>query len=211
MKKNTRKLLALCCLASLFLAAFCDPIDEPTDIDLVPKNFRVSFTQGPQLGLTDTLWISARSSVNYYDRISGDSIEFLDNPPADVINIMRLQEARGQSNTIQAVEEFVLVPKTGTIDFLGSCPEASVIFGGDLIPGESAFRYRIGLVPSRSGDYVISWDNFTEYRNSDLNYQILANYPIEGNSFRVGLESCGITSTTLDVRQRQREFFFSVN
>ncbi|SFR52329.1 hypothetical protein SAMN04490243_2579 [Robiginitalea myxolifaciens] len=211
MKMNTRKLLALCCLASLLLAAFCDPIDEPTDIDLAPKNFRISLTEGPQIGLTDTLWISARASTNYFDRISGDSIEFLENPPADVITIMRLQEAIGQSNTIQAVEEFVIVPETGSIDFLGACPEASVIFGGDLNQGESAFRYRIGLVPSRTGDYMISWDDFIEFRNSDLNYPILANYPIENNPFRVGLESCGIIATIPNVRQRQREFFFSVN
>ena len=210
MKKNLRKALFICTFSPLLMAVLCEPEPDPEFI-LRDNQTKVLLSEGPTFAVNDTLWISGNVTSMAFDEISGDSIMNPNEWSQDIISVMRLRSAVNTSNTIQAIEEFDLVSQVGSIDFLGVCPESELIAIGPLSETGEQYAYRIGLIPKNTGDFVLSWLDPVNLRNANLNVQILANYPIDGNANTLGLTKCGVTSTRPDVAEARREYFFTVN
>lgn len=210
MKKNLRKAFLLAALSPMLMAVLCESEPDPEFI-LADNQTRVSLSEGPVFSRGDTLWVSGKVTSMSFDELSGDSIRNPNEWEQDIISVMRLRPAVDKSNTLEAVEEFDLVTQTGSIDFLGVCPESELVAIGPLDESETHYAYRLGLVLKNTGDFVLSWVEPVILKNADLNTEILTQYPVEGNSSTLGLSKCGITYTRLEVAEARREYFFTVN
>ena len=197
-------------VSPLLMAVLCEPEPVPEFV-LVENQTRVSLSEGPDFSLGDTLWISGKVTSMSFDELSGDSIRNPNEWEQDIISVMRLKPAVGRSNTIEAVNEFDLVAPTGSIEFLGVCPESELVAIGPLDASETHYRYRIGLVPKNAGDFTLSWLQPVILRNADLNTGILDQYPVDGSGNSLGLTKCNITYTRSEVAEARREYFFTVN
>ena len=204
-----KKIVFALATCPLLLAVLCEEEEISTVSDR--NKTKITLSEGPNFTLNDTLWITGRVSSMLTDLSTGDSIMNSNETIRDIISVMRLQTAVNTSNTTEAVSEFEIVSRIGSIDFLGICPDSELIARAPLTENEQEYVYKIGLVPSNTGDFVLSWLEPADLRNSNLNLQILEQYAFSNSPNSLGLSKCGITSTVLDVRESQREFFFSVN
>ncbi len=198
----------ICAASPLLMAALCEKTEDLAP--LVYNETKVTLSEGPNFSINDTLWISGEVSSMIFDEVSQDSIINSNETIRDIISVMRLKIANRTSNTIEAINEFDLVTRAGSIDFLGACPESELIAKAPLTENGQAYRYEIGLVPKNSGDFVLSWLEPVDLKNSVLNTQILEKYPVNGDKNNLGLTKCGITSTILNISESKDEFFFSV-
>lgn len=208
MNRNLGKALLVCSLSLLLMAFQCE--EDLLEGPFVYNPTKVSISPGPQFGIGDTLWISGEVSSMIFDEGLQDSVMNPNESVSDVISVLRLRPRSGQSNTLEAIGEFGLVTRWGSIDFLGACPESDLIAIAPLTENGEHFAYEIGLIPKNSGNFVLSWVEPAILRNNDLNAQILTQYPLDGDRDAIGLNKCGITSTRLNITESRREFFFSV-
>lgn len=209
MNTNIRKILLICSISPLLMAVLCEKFDDLPP--LIYNQTKVTLSEGPIFSISDTLWISGEVSSMIYDEGEQDSIMNSNEAIKDIISILRLKSANGNSNTVEAINEFEMVTRVGSIDFLGACPESELIAQAPLTDNGQNYKYEIGLIPKNSGDFVLSWLEPVNLRNSVLNIQILEKYPVNGDENYLGLTKCGITSSLYDVKESRRGFFFSVN
>ncbi len=209
MKAHTRKLLLICAVSPLLMSVLCER-EEPAR-SLIYNKTKVLLSEGPNFSISDTLWISGQVSSMIYDEDKGDSIMNSNEWIRDIISVMRLKTADRISNTTEAINEFKIIALTGSIDFLGACPDSELIAIGPLTEDGQSYEYEIGLLPQNTGDFVLSWLEPANLKNSKLHIEILEKYPINGRDNYLGLTKCGITSTIPDIEKSRREFFFSVN
>ena len=208
MFRKIRKRVLVSAFAPLPLAVICE--EEEAFAPLVYNEISISLSEGPDFSINDTLWISGTVSSLVFDEEAQDSIPNPNESIHDIFSVLRLQSANNRSNTIEAIAEFDLVPRGGSFDFLGACPESELIAIAPLTANGDRYAYELGLVPQNTGDFVLSWLEPVVLRNPDLNLEILESYPLHGNTNTLGLTKCGITSTLPDVRSGRRAFFFSV-
>lgn len=209
MNTNIRKILLICSISPLLMAVLCEKVDDLPS--LIYSEAKVTLSEGPIFSISDTLWISGEVSSMIYDEGAQDSIMNSNEAIRDIISILRLKSANGNSNTIEAINEFEIVTRVGSIDFLGACPESELIAIAPLTESGQSYMYEIALIPKSTGDFVLSWLEPVNLRNSVLNTQILEKYPVNGDENYLGLTKCGITSTISDVKESKDEFFFLVN
>ncbi len=207
MKKIT-KVFMLACMSPLLMATQCD--DDFSDVELTYAVPKVQISEGPDFSINDTVWIRSKVTANVYDEISGDSIPNPNNFTREIISIMRLREENSRTNASEAISNFILVKRSGDIDFLGACPEADLIAQTELVQNGQTFEYEIGLIPQNVGNFVLSWVEPITLLNNNLNTGILSNYPLEGSTDRLGLSKCGVGSFVDNVSTSRREYFFSV-
>lgn len=208
MRKNIRKALLVCSASPLFMAVLCEKVDELPP--LIYNDIHVSVSEASNFSTSDTLWISAKVSSLVFDEGVQDSIRNSNEFVSDIISVLRMKSENRTSNTTEAIRDFEIVTRTGSIDFLGACPESELIANAPLTANRQSYMYEIGLVPINAGDFVLAWRPGSALQNSELNQQILEKYPIQGDTNQLGLTKCGITSTLLDVKSSSNEFFFTV-
>lgn len=208
MKTNIRKVLLVCAISPLLMAVLCEKVEELPP--LIYNKTNVTLSEGPNFSINDTLWISGMVSSMLFDEGIQDSIRNPNESIGDIVSVLRLKSANRTSNTTEAINEFELISRVGSIDFLGVCPESELIVNAPLTVDGRNYRYEIGLVPKNMGDFVLGWLDPVNLKNNELHLQILANYPIDGDTDQLGLTKCGITSTRLDVKAARNEYFFSV-
>lgn len=209
MKTSIRKTLVLLAACPLFMAVLCEK--EEVGPLLISNETKVRITEASNFSIGDTLWIQGNVSSMLFNQDTGDSIMNTNEFIGDIVSVMRLKESVNRSNTVEAIAEFEIVPDIGSVDFLGACPTSELIAQGPLSTDGQEYKYKIGLIPANSGDFVLSWLQPARLKNSNLNTQILESYPVNGNMNYLGLMKCGITYTIEDVNANRREFFFSVN
>lgn len=209
MRKNIRKALLVCSASPLFMAILCEKVDELSP--LIYNDIHVSVSEASNFSTSDTLWISAKVSSMVFDEGVQDSIRNSNEFVSDIISVLRMKSENRTSNTTEAIRDFEIVTRTGSIDFLGACPESELIANGPLTANGQSYMYEIGLVPKNAGDFVLAWRPGSALQNSELNQQILEKYPIQGDTNQLGLTKCGITSTLLDVKSSSNEFFFTID
>lgn len=202
------KNLLILAITPLLMATQCGD-DVPFD-GYNYNETKVSITEESNLLINDTLWITGKVSLMIADKITGDSIMNSNEYIRDIISVMRLKSADNKSNTIEAIDEFVFVARAGNIDFLGACPNSELIAQAPFSDNGQEYEYQIGLVPTNPGDFVLSWLEPVNIINSDLNIEILEEYPFNDSGKHLELIKCGITSSILDVEESRDEFFFSV-
>lgn len=209
MKNRLRKALLICSFAPLLMSVLCERQDDFSVAVMNKTN--VTLSESANFTINDTLWVSGIVSSMVFDEGVGDSIMNTNEWSEDIISVLRLKTANVNSNTIEAINEFKLVTRIGSNDFLGACPESELIAVAPLTDNGQNYKYELGLVPEKSGDFVLSWLKPVNLKNSNLNIEILENYPVNGSNNSLGLTKCGITSAIFDVKESKRSFFFSVN
>lgn len=214
MKPHFRQaLIILICSPFLLLAAICDPADEVESF-LIFNPMRISVSPGPDFSLGDTIWVRARVSFRAFDTAALDSVP---NPEQSVNNL--IQVARFQaSNSIginanEAILEFDLIPLEGSLDFLGACPTGTLIAVAPLAENGESYIYEFGLKPQNTGDFVLSWSTADPVilRNSELNVEILQQYPSNGDNNTLSIGACGTSATRNNVAETRMDYFFRVN
>ncbi|MCW5517882.1 hypothetical protein [Muriicola sp. Z0-33] len=208
MKINIRITLLLVGISSLLMAVLCEK--QELGPVLERNSFKVTLSEGPVFLQTDTLWINGKVSSMLANKTTGDSIMNSNDFVRDIISVLRLKTADGNSNTVEATNEFIFVTRLGNTDFLGVCPDSELIAQAPLAQNGQQYEYQIGLVGENSGDFVLSWLEPVTLQNGNLNIQILDKYPVNNKNNYLQLTKCGIGYSIEDVRQRKREFFFSV-
>ena len=209
MKSNLRKVLLICSISPLLMAILCEK--EEALAPIVYNETKVTISESVNFSLNDTLWIKGRVSTMIFDEGLADSIRNPNEDVQDIISVLRLKKANGNSNTSEAINAFKIVSSIGSYDFLGACPTSELIAVGPPTQDGQFFEYLIGLVPQMQGDFVLSWVGSVNLLNDNLNIQILEKYPIGARVNILGLTKCGITSTLDNVRASKDEFFFSIN
>lgn len=207
MKNRTTKFFVIC-LATLLMAFQCD--DDFGDTNFVYPIPQVGISEGPNFSVNDTIWLKSKVTSKIFDGITGDSITDQNDLTREIISVMRLNEATDRTNASQAISEFDFVNRTGTIDFLGACPEADLIAKTERVQEGQFFEYEIGIIPKNIGDFVLSWVEPVALRNNDLHIEILSSYPLQGSTTRLGLSKCGIGSFIDNVAESRGQYFFSV-
>ncbi len=207
MNTKIRKLLLVCSCSPLLMSVLCEKEDDFSS--LIYPETKVTLSEGPIFSTNDTLWISGEVTTMLFDEIAQDSILNTNGAINTTISVLRLKPADRNSNTVEAINEFELVTRIGSID-LGVCPEAELIANGPRTENGKTYRYEIGLVPKNTGDFALNWLLGADLKNNNLNLEILEKYPINGDINQLGLTKCGITSTKIDLRESKDEFFFTV-
>lgn len=208
MNSKARKLAVVCSFSLLLMSFQCDTDDIA---NLIYPKTKVTISEGTVFTANDTIWITGVATTLIYDVDAQDSIPNVNQSLQEVISVLRLRPAERNSNSIDAVKDFELVSRIGTIDFLGACPEADIIPNGPRMANETSYRYEIGLVPKSSGDFALNWNTGAVFNNRSINLEILEKYPINGDNNQLGLTKCGITSTLLEVDNSKSTYFFSVD
>ena len=207
MNSKGRKLAVVCSFSILLMSFQCDKEDIA---NLIYPKTKITISEGAVFTTKDTLWIKGVATTMLYDVDTQDSIPNTNESLQEVISILRLRPAERTSNSTDAVKDFELVARIGTIDFLGACPEADIIPNGPRTANGTSYRYEIGLVPKSSGDFTLNWNTGAVFNNRSINLEILEKYPINGDNKKLGLTKCGITSTLLEVDNSKSAYFFRV-
>ena len=207
MNSKIKKLLLVCSCFLLLMSFQCDKEEYPV---LTNPETKVTLSEAAVFSTNDTLWITGVASTMVYNEDTQDSIPNTNENLSEVISVLRLQPENRTSNTTDAVNDFELITRTGTIDFLGACPEADIIANGPRTANGMSYSYEIGLVPKNTGDFALNWVLGASLTNGNLNLEILEKYPIDGDTNQLGLTKCGITSTLLNVSASKRAYFFTV-
>ncbi len=199
----------------LLMAFQCD--DDFVYLEYNP--YKTNVTPNLSFSVNDTIWIYGRTSSKTFDPSVNDSV-FSDTPQDDLFSIYRCLQPTNGYNGIDAVDRFEIISDRGEVSFLASCTNAHVAIFPELEGNNDFYSYRIGLMPTDSGDYVISWRSGAEIQNPNRNEFIIEDYPIRDfpdepdsymgfNSFRFGFNSCGsVTSWSLD--DSDKEYCFRV-
>ncbi|WP_340201735.1 hypothetical protein [Ascidiimonas sp. W6] len=188
-----------------FLVAF--QCDEELESDITFNDYTVNITPQSSFSIDDTIWISGIVSSQAYDSSINDSI-FYDRYQGDVLSIMKLIAPTELSNCIDAIDNFELIVQLGEISFFPRCENAEMTVTPELSSDNLSFRYRIGLKPLGTGDFVISWQN-SNLQNENRNESIIDKYPIENHPNQIGFNKCGKVSWRL-LDESNKEFYFSV-
>jgi hypothetical protein len=183
----------------------CDDEDEGT---IVVNNFKATVSDA-NLTLNDTLWITGKMSSQAFDEALGDSIPYSFSN-RDFFSVFRLKSADNEGNSMDAVNNFETINESGIVSDPGVCPNSGILVEGILSDDSSEYAYRVGLKPTIEGDYVLSWNFDTNITNTDRNTEILANYPVDGNSNTIEFNTCGIISVLPNIEASERLYFFSV-
>ncbi len=209
MKTSLKKTLPIIAAAPLLMAVLCEKVDfEP---QLIANETRVTLSQGPSFMTNDTIWVFGRVSAMVFDEGILDSIRNPNETIQDVIEVFKLQQEDGDSNTTGALKDFDLIIRKGKTDVVEKCSESGLIAIGVLAENEANYEYEIGLLGNVTGDFVLSWSGPVSLENTNLNTAILENYPVKEQTNFLGLTNCGITSTIPDVEASRDEFFFTIN
>ena len=193
-------------LALLLMSFQCE--DEIDDVIRV-NNFKATVSEAT-ISLNDTLWIRGRVSSQAFDEATGDSIPSDGFNNREFISLYRLRPTDDEGNSIDAVNNFEIIQEVGPISDPGQCPNSGIVIEGVLTDDGSEYRYRVGLKPSIVADYVLVWNFDSTITNTNRNTEILASYPVDGNTTTIEFNKCGIISILPDINASDRLYFFSV-
>ncbi len=202
---NITTILKFLLIAPLLMAFQCE--EELGESSLVINEFQVAVTPEWNFSLDDTIWVSGRLSSKALDLAEHDSV-FLDTPPADVFSLYQFIEPTALSNCQDAIDQFVLIMENGTKSFIPSCENAHLQALPELESNGLFYNYRIGLIPTTTGDYVISWQSGI-LQNLDRNEFIIDAYLMENHPGQIGFNSCGNHSWRY-LNESEREYYFRV-
>ena len=207
MKKRI-SLVPLAALAMLLMAFQCDD-DKQT---LFGNELKAQFSDGANLSVRDTLWISGRVSANVYDSELRDSVF---DPNFDFFSQFSLSKlirvSTDRTNEIEigdGLGDFVIVNRTGTSDRVG-CTDSELTINAVLPQDASFYSYEIGLVPQNTGDYILHFYSGTQIVNSNRNLNILGDYPTGASNPSLTCRDC-CRGFGLDVQATESDYLFSV-
>ena len=199
-----KKLIKFILLAPLLMAFQCD---DEVESSLRYNDYKVKATSKATFSLNNTIWIEGVISSKAYDLAVKDSV-FNDNQLGDIFSIFKFIEPTQISNSKDAIDNFELIFDVGEFYFLSACENAQMTAIPELDNDGLFYRYRIGLKPKATGDYLISWQNGI-IQNENRNEFIIDSYRIQNNSNEIGFDRCGSVSSRL-LNESKKEYFFSV-
>jgi len=142
---------------------------------------------------TDTIWIMGEVSAYAVGQESGDSI-FIEDPfyLPDVslpsFALARLIPPNLGINAVWAVDDFELIVKTGTIK-IAACPFSTFYFYPEMNEDTGSFIFKLGLIPSRFGSYLLSMQAIT-FTNQVRNAHLLYDHMLVEDPLLVSWELC---------------------
>jgi len=207
MKKRI-SLVPIAALALLLMAFQCED-DKQT---LFGNELKAQFSEGANLNIRDTLWVSGRVSANVYDSELRDSVFDPDFEFSSQFSLSKLiQVSTDRTNEIEigdGLGDFVIVNRTGTSERVG-CTNSELTINAVLSQDASFYSYEIGLVPQMSGDYILHFYSGTQIVNSNRNLNILGDYPTGASNPSLTCRDC-CRGFGLDVQATESDFLFSV-
>lgn len=204
-KNMLNKILKLIILAPLLIATTCEDNFEKST--LIFNVYKAKITPESSFSINDTIWISAKVSSYVFDESVNDSI-FIDNAQTDDFSIYKFIEPTEVTNCKDAIDSFELLIDRGQFSFIPSCENGLLQAFPELDNNNAFYSYRIGLKPTVTGDYVISWRNGI-LQNSNRNEFIIAKYPIKNHPNQIGFNSCGNVSWRY-LNESDKEFYFTI-
>ena len=202
-------LLPMAVLALLLMAFQCED-DKQT---LFGNELKAQFSEGANLNIRDTLWVSGRVSANVYDSELRDSVfdpNFDFSSQFSLSKLIRVSTDRTNEIEIgDGLGDFVIVNRTGTSERVG-CTNSELTINAVLLHDDSFYSYEIGLVPQMSGDYILHFYSGTQIVNSNRNLNILGDYPTGASNPSLTCRDC-CRGFGLDVQATENDFLFSVD
>lgn len=192
-------------LLSPFLMAF--QCDEEEDSQLIFGFYKATISEQANFLTSDTIWIEGRISAFAFDTAVNDSV-FADQPEPDEFSIYELITPDEFSNARDAVDKFEIISERGEFSLSQPCNNALLKVWPELAEDNQFYRYRIGLKPNLSGDYVLSWRKGV-IQNTNRHTSIIQNYPIENHANQIGFNTCGSVSWRF-LNESEREYYFTV-
>ena len=135
-------------LAPLLIASKCDDDIENT---LLFNSYKIEVTPNLNFSLNDTIWIRGKTSSKAFDLSINDSI-FNNTPQDDIFSIYKFIQPTENSNCIDAIDKFEVIPDTYNIWFLPTCQNAHIAVSPELEDNALFYSYRIGIKPTTVGD-----------------------------------------------------------
>ena len=144
--------------------------------------------------INDTIWVTGFRSMKNYDTAINDSV-IQNFTPYTNIDVSKLV-INSNYNLIRAKNKFEFIAvQMPSEDF---CENRSIRVKSTIDNSNNLFRYKIGIIPKESGDFVLSFDNRFLIENIDKKQNILANYPIN-DQFKMVWEVCNQTVPRRDL------------
>ena len=154
--------------------------------------------------VNDTIWVTGFRSMKNYDISNNDSI-IQNFTPYTNLDISKLV-INSNYNLTRATNKFEFIAlQMPSEDF---CENRSIRVKSTTDNTNNLFRYKIGIIPKASGDFVISFDNRFLLQNIDKRQDILSNYPIN-DPFKMVWEVCNQTIPRRDLTSS--DIFIKIN
>lgn len=192
-KKEILRIIQFSLVCHILMSTDCGGF--PRDyINVQESQTKIFMNNTSNFNVNDTIWITGYRSMKNYDTSINDSIiqNFI---PYTNIEISKLVQ-NSNYNLIRATNKFQFVALQMPPEDL--CDNKSIRVKSTDDNSNNLFRYKIGLIPKESGDFVLSFDNRFLLQNIDKRQDILTTYPIN-NPFRMVWEVCNQTIPRRDL------------
>nr|WP_314499253.1 hypothetical protein [uncultured Chryseobacterium sp.] len=173
-KKNILILINAVLIINILVSTDCHSTDgnEPF---YITNPFKISL-ENKIYHVNDIIWVDARVSSNVYDQHIKDSLP----APFDLnlsIGFSKLVSNQNH-NLIYASNRFEFQSPQNDFFQETNCPNHTYIVKQVKDNVKGILRYRIGIIPKETGNFVLNFDNRSIFENTDKKQYIINQYPV---------------------------------
>lgn len=188
--KAMKTILRLIILMQFLMATTCG-----NDIIHNYNPMEVSITPQANFNTHDTIWLYGKTSSKAYREDLEDSIvKFF--PRRNTFNIFKLLTPTEMINCEHSTDDFEIISVIGEVSY-SSCDNSYINLNSELSDLGNLYKFKIGLVPQQSGDYLIKflneWRNDPIITNENINQYIFESYQFEESNDTIRFETCNHT------------------
>ncbi|WP_209391282.1 hypothetical protein [Chryseobacterium sp. RR2-3-20] len=191
--KKIFRFLQITVLMHILMSTDCGGFPENLNTQ-VESETKIYMNNSINFKINDTIWINGFRSMKNYDTSISDSI-IQNFTPYTNIGISKLVHNTNY-NLVRAANKFEIISiQMSPEDF---CENNSIRIMSSNDDLNKLFRYKIGLIPTEKGDFVISLNNKFLFQNINKRNDILVDYPIN-DPYKMVWEICNQTVPRRDL------------